>query len=166
MRLFTDKNGTEWQLVIDIAGVGRTMSMTGVNLYKAFDIDENGNWLSEDMRRMNEDIALRAAVVHALCAPQAAAREVSRDEFVAALDMEILDKLWEGDFLQELLDFFPPAKRKLAETMLMALEKAGEEIQRRALTELERRLQAAGLSASGTETSSDSAAPSASAPEE
>ena len=130
----------------------------------AFDIDEDGNWLSEDMRRMNEDIALRASVVHALCAPQAAERGVSREEFVAALDMEILDRLWEGDFLQELLDFFPPAKRKLAETMLMALEKAGEAIQRKALDELEKKIAAVGLSTSGTETSSDSAEPSASAP--
>lgn len=166
MRLFTDKNGAEWQLVIDVAGVGRVMGMTGVNLYKAFDIDEEGNWLSEDMRRMNDDIFLRASVVHALCAPQAAAREISRDQFIAALNMETLDKLWEGDFLRELLDFFPPAKRKLAETMLTALEQAGEAMQKQAMEALERKIAAAGISPSGTETSSASAAPSASAPAE
>jgi len=112
MNKFTDANKREWFIAIDYPTSERVKAELGVDL-----LDVQGSW-----SQLGE-LPVLAEVAWALCKSQAAEREVSRDNFWAALDGDAFEDLLAA-VVGAVIDFFPRQKRE-------AMRKTWEKLQER-----------------------------------
>ena len=80
---FTDANGSNWAVGIDISALERVRE-SGNDVLGRLDL------LQESVSAIVSDPVEVARVLYAICLPQAKRRNVSRDEFMAALDADAL----------------------------------------------------------------------------
>jgi len=122
MKPFTDKEGREWPVVVNVGAVKRVRDALGVDLLDV----AKGDLLVH----LADDPVLLVNVLYVLCRPEADARGVSDEDFGRAMVGGVLDEAASA-LMKELLDFFPSAQRaralgKLA-TLLEAQEQAVKE---------------------------------------
>jgi len=134
MKTFSDNAGRTWTVQIDVAAIKRVRSLIDVDLLDAVD----GNLLE----RLVADPVLLCDVIYCLCRPQAEKSGVTDEDFGRAMAGDALEAAT-GALLEELADFFPPAKRRLLKKALGKLR----ELEARALEVAEARLESPELKA-------------------
>lgn len=129
MRTFTDNTGRTWTVAINVATVKRVRELKQVNLMEAV----TGGLIN----KLEDDICLFVDVLYCVCKPEADANNISDEQFGSALAGDALEKATDA-FLDELIDFFPGAKRKMfraafqkqRETEQIAIQKLTERLDR------------------------------------
>jgi hypothetical protein len=106
MRAFRDANGKEWVLRIDAHHAKRVKTLLGVGL---FGLVAKG-W--EGAAELLGDPVAFVDVLYLLCKDEADGRKMSDEDFGRAMDGSALAAAADA-FVEELIDFFPPAKRPL-----------------------------------------------------
>lgn len=104
MKTFIDNAGRTWTVSINVSTIKRVKDLLGVNLMEAV----TGKLIEE----LEADICQYVNVIYCVCRKEADAKGVSDEAFGEALGGDALEKATDA-FLDELIDFFPQAKRQI-----------------------------------------------------
>lgn len=121
MKVFKDSEGRDWTIAINVAAVNRVRDLTQVNLYD-IGSDQLADSLANDLEKV-------VNVIYAIVKPDADKKQITDEQFGAALGGDALDAAISA-FTEELIDFFPSHRRKL----LRAAANKGAELQEQLLT--------------------------------
>lgn len=128
MRTFSDTQGRQWCIDINIGALKRVKTLIDVDLLQAKD--------GETLLLLADDPMKLADVLFALVQPMALARGVSDEDFGAALGGDTMRAAADA-FVEELIDFFlkfQPATGKMLQTLWNKLEQMTKKAE--GLTEL------------------------------
>ncbi len=152
MHVFKDNKGRGWEVVLDVRQVRRVRAALGIDLANVIALSKDGSVDVGVVDRIANDPCLLADVLWVLVEGQAKADGVTDEEFGASLAGDSIEEAARA-FLDELVDFFPGAKRLfLKKAVELSRKFAGEteEVLKKALDdpELERAVAAASTSSS------------------
>jgi hypothetical protein len=119
VKTFRDTTGREWAIKIDVAAIKRVMKAPleyegeplHVNLLALVEPE------SELLKKLIVFPPLICDIAYALCQPQCIEKKVSDEEFGQAMGGDTLETVLDL-ILEETVDFFPPARRKVYRTIL------------------------------------------------
>ena len=139
MKTFNDNSGRVWSVSLNVDAIKRVRTLVDVDLMQAV-----GGKLLE---RLTTDPVLLCDVLYAVCKAEADAKNVTDEEFGRALAGDAIDAATTA-LLEELVDFFPQAKRRVlgkAMGKLKTLQARALEVAEKRLDspELEREIEAA-----------------------
>ena len=134
MKSFTDNAGRSWTVTINVDAIKRVRGLVEVDLLQAAD--------GKLIERLVSDPILLCDVIYALCKPQADQQSVSDEEFGRAMAGDAIDAATTA-VLEELVGFFPQAKRRVLTKALRKLR----ELEGRAIEHAEAELDGAALEA-------------------
>ena len=158
MHIFTDNKGRKWDIVLNVNQMKRDRAVLGIDLVNVITLDAKGEVKVDLIDRIANDPCLLVDILCVLTEKQAASLGVSDIQFGESLAGDAIEEATKA-FLDELVDFFPGAKRlflqkavtlarKYTLEMTSALEKALSDL------ELEKRVaQSMNLSQSSQESS-------------
>lgn len=112
MKTFRDEEGREWLVKVHVAAVGRVRDRLGVDLYGLVDDGMKG------LGALMGDPVKLVNVLYVLCQREAEARNISDEDFGAALAGDALEKATEA-FLEALVDFFPSPRVRAGLTAIV-----------------------------------------------
>lgn len=138
MTTFTDNAGRSWTVRVDVAVIKRVRDTLATNIV---DLSPAGGFA-----KLSDDVVLLVDVLYVLVRDQAAAANVTDEEFGRGLAGDALDQASKA-LLAELAAFFP---NRLQREALLRLQAAGETLQTRELATLIDKINAATSSASAT----------------
>jgi len=102
MKTFKDNEGRTWTVAVNIATVKRVKTLLGVNLLDAIE--------GKLIENLAIDPVLLCDVIYAVCKPDADRNNITDEEFGRAMAGDVIEHATVA-FLEELVDFFPEAKR-------------------------------------------------------
>ncbi len=149
MHTFADTQGRTWTVTINVDVIRRVRSLLNINLLEAVE--------GRLLERLITDPVLLCDILFVVIQPEAVTKDISDEDFGRSLGGDVLD-LATTALLEELVDFFPSAKRtvfrkaltKLKQLETLAIETATQRLES---PELEQRMRAA---ISGTQAASTS----------
>ena len=118
MRSFKDAKGRVWSVAITVGTMKRVRALCGVDLYKIIEIGDDGK-APELLTKLAEDPILLVDVLYAVCKPEADAINVSDEAFGEGMVGDVIENATNA-LLDDLVDFFPEAKRKVFQKVLQA----------------------------------------------
>jgi len=119
MKSFTDNLGRTWTLVVNVAAIKRVRALCGVDLNAIVEIDKDQNPTAELLERLSTDPVLLVDVLFAVCKPECDQKGVTDEDFGAAMAGDAIEQAT-GALLDEIVDFFPTAKRMALQKILAA----------------------------------------------
>ena len=119
MKSFTDNLGRTWTLVVNVAAIKRVRALCGVDLNAIVEIDRDNNPTAELLERLSTDPVLLVDVLYAVCKTECDQKGVSDEEFGAAMAGDAIEQATAA-LLDEVVDFFPTAKRAALQKILAA----------------------------------------------
>jgi hypothetical protein len=129
MKTFTDNTGRTWTLVVNVATIKRVRALCGVDLNSIVEV-EDGKPSAKLLERLSGDPVLLVDVLYAVCRPECEQKGVSDEDFGAAMAGDAVEQATDA-LLDEIVDFFPAAKRKAFQRILSASRRFGEAARRR-----------------------------------
>lgn len=134
MHIFTDNKGRKWDVVLNVNQMKRVRAVLGIDLVNVITLDAKGEVKVDLIDRIANDPCLLVDILCVLTEKQAASLGVSDIQFGESLAGDAIEDATKA-FLDELVDFFPGAKRlflhkavtlarKYTLEMTSALEKA------------------------------------------
>ena len=149
MHTFADTQGRTWTVTINVDVIRRVRSLLNINLLEAVE--------GRLLERLITDPVLLCDILFVVIQPEAVTKDISDEDFGRSLGGDVLD-LATTALLEELVDFFPSAKRtvfrkaliKLKQLETLAIETATQRLES---SELEERMKVA---ISGTQAASTS----------
>ena len=129
MKSFTDNTGRTWTLVVNVATIKRVRALCGVDLNSIVEV-EDGKPSAKLLERLSGDPVLLVDVLYAVCRPECEQKGVSDEDFGAAMAGDAVEHATDA-LLDEIVDFFPAAKRKAFQRILSASRRFGEAARRR-----------------------------------
>ena len=134
MHIFTDNKGRKWDIVLNVNQMKRVRAVLGIDLVNVITLDAKGEVKVDLIDRIANDPCLLVDILCVLTEKQAASLGVSDVQFGESLAGDAIEEATKA-FLDELVDFFPGAKRlflqkavtlarKYTLEMTSALEKA------------------------------------------
>ena len=119
MKSFTDNLGRTWMLVVNVAAIKRVRALCGVDLNAIVEIDKDNNPTAELLERLSTDPVLLVDVLYAVCKTECDQKGVSDEDFGAAMAGDAIEQATAA-LLDEVVDFFPTAKRAALQKILAA----------------------------------------------
>ena len=158
MKTFTDNANRSWNISVTVDAIKRVRSLLDVDLMQA----ASGKLIQQ----LADNPVLLCDVIYCVIKPQADEREITDEQFGAAMAGDAIDQATSA-FLEDLVNFFPSRKREMLQKVLVKLKNleaiATEVVSKRLDSpELDRRLQetiAGGLSGNSPESSESTPQP-------
>lgn len=119
MKSFTDNTGRAWLVNVNVGTIKRVRALCGVDLANIISIESGQKPKIELLERLASDPVLLVDVLYAVCKPEADAKNISDEEFGAAMAGDSVDHATSA-LLDEIIDFFPEAKRRAFQKILSA----------------------------------------------
>lgn len=113
MRVFKDNGGRTWNVSVNIGTVKRIKTLAGVDLLQDSGLVE----------RLASDYVLLCDILYVVCKPQADQDGVSDEQFAEAIHGDVIEAAADA-FVQELVDFFPQAKRTVLSKAMTKIKAA------------------------------------------
>jgi hypothetical protein len=134
MKTFQDKNGRTWTITINVGAMKRVRVLCGVDLFNIVELDDKQNPKTDLLDRLSSDPILLVDVIYAVCKDEADKNNISDEAFGCAMSGDSIDAATDA-LLDEIVDFFPTAKRRVFQNLLSATRrfKAATEKQLNAL---------------------------------
>lgn len=129
MKSFTDNLGRAWTLVVNVATIKRVRALCGVDLNSIVEV-EDGKPSVKLLERLSSDPVLLVDVLYAVCKPECDQRNVSDEDFGASMAGDAVEQATDA-LLDEVIDFFPAAKRAAFQRILSASRRFGEAARKR-----------------------------------
>ena len=159
MRTFKDNAGRTWSVTLNVLQMKRIRAHLGIDLVNVITLDAGGKVKVDLVDRIANDPCLLVDILWVCVEDEAKAAGVTDEEFGRALAGDAIDEATKA-LLDELVDFFPGAKRlflkkavelarKYTGDMTAALEKALSD------PELERRVEESMRSSASSPASSE-----------
>ena len=134
MKTFTDNTGRTWTLSITVGTIKRVRALCGVDLANIITMESGKTPNVGLLERLAADPVLLVDVLFAVCKPEADTKGITDEEFGRAMAGDAIE-LAATALLDEIIDFFPEAKRKVFRKILNASRRF-EARSKQALTEL------------------------------
>ena len=113
MKTFNDNAGRTWTVAINVDAIKRVKSLLSINLLEAVE--------GKLIEQLVSDPVMLCDVLYVLCKPEADAKQVTDEDFGRAMAGDAID-LGTTCLLEELVDFFPLAKRQVLAKALAKLK--------------------------------------------
>ena len=160
MQNFKDRDGREWQVVLNVFQMKRVRAALGIDLVNVIELDKEGTVRVDMIDRIANDPCLLVDILWVLVQEQAKEMGLTDEQFGTALAGDAIEAATKA-FLDELVDFFPGAKRLfLKKAVDLARKFGGEwnEVLEKALAdpELERRVRESMSLSTSSQASSES----------
>ena len=144
MRQFTDTKERVWEVELNVRQMKRVRDVLGIDLVNVIQAGRDGAVATDTLDRVANDPILLVDILWVLCEGQAKAAGVTDDDFGSSLAGDSIADATRA-FLDELVDFFPGARRlflKKAVDLARKYETENAEILEKALNspEFEERL--------------------------
>ncbi len=134
MKSFTDNTGRAWMLAVTVGTIKRVRALCGVDLANIITLEAGKQPKVDLLERLASDPVLLVDVLYAVCKPEADAKNITDEEFGRAMAGDAIE-LATAALLDEVIDFFPEAKRQVFRKILDATRRF-EVKSKQALTEL------------------------------
>ena len=125
MKSFTDTTGRVWTITVNVGAIKRVRALCGVDLNAIVEVDEKNNVTTGLLERLSTDPVLLVDVLYAICKPECDAKGVSDEEFGCAMAGDAIEHATDA-LLDEVVDFFPEAKRLALKKVLTATRRFAE----------------------------------------
>jgi len=119
MKSFTDNTGRAWLVNVNVGTIKRVRALCGVDLANIISIESGRKPKIELLERLASDPVLLVDVLYAVCKEEADSRNVSDEEFGRSMAGDAIE-FATAALLDEIIDFFPEAKRKVFRRILDA----------------------------------------------
>ena len=110
MRQFTDTKGRVWDVELNVRQMKRVRDVLGIDLVNVIQAGKDGAVATDTLDRVANDPILLVDILWVLCEGQAKAAGVTDDDFGSSLAGDSISDATRA-FLDELVDFFPGARR-------------------------------------------------------
>ena len=159
MRSFKDNQGRSWQIALNVYEMKRIRALLGIDLVNVITLDKDGAVKVDLVDRIANDPCLLVDILWVCVEDEAKAAGVTDEEFGRSLAGESIEEATRA-FLDELVDFFPGAKRLFLKKAVELSRKFGGEMTEalgKALEdpELERRVEESMRSSASSPASSE-----------
>jgi hypothetical protein len=111
MRTFKDNQGRSWDISITAASLKRVKDLLKIDL-----IENSTNEKENIFFKVAENPVMLCDIVYVICKPQAEERKITDEQFGEAMGGDAIDEATTA-FIEDLIDFFPKAKRPMLRTM-------------------------------------------------
>ena len=135
MKSFTDNKGRTWTLEVTVATVKRVRALCKVDLYSIVELDKNNKPSAELLERLSSDPVLLVDVLYAVCKPQADKLGITDEDFGEAMAGDAIEYATNA-LLEEIIDFFPEAKRVVMQRILSASRRFSDAARKKLEAEL------------------------------
>jgi len=122
MKVFKDNQNRPWTIVVNVAAVKRVRSLLEINLLDVVKLDEKNRPNVDLLEQLASDPVLLCDVIYCICKPEADTQQISDEDFGAAMGGDAIEHATTA-LLEELVDFFPEAKRLVLRKLMNAGEK-------------------------------------------
>ena len=112
MKAFTDNAGRLWEIELNVRQMKRVRDRLGVDLVNVISAGEDGSVATDTLDRVANDPILLCDILWVLCEGQAKTAGVTDDDFGSSLAGDSISEATRA-FLDELVDFFPGARRAI-----------------------------------------------------
>ncbi len=116
MKTFNDNAGRTWTVAVNVDAIKRVKGLTDINL-----LDVASGKSKDLLGQLSSDPILLCDVLYALCKPETDSRQVSDEDFGRAMGGDAIDHATTA-LLEELVGFFPQAKRRVLDKALRKLQ--------------------------------------------
>ncbi len=134
MKTFNDNTGRSWTLSVTVGTIKRVRALCGVDLANIITLEAGKQPKVDLLERLASDPVLLVDVLYAVCKPEADAKNITDEEFGRAMAGDAIE-FATAALLDEVIDFFPEAKRQVFRKILDATRRF-EIKSKQALTEL------------------------------
>ena len=110
MKTFTDNTGRTWEVALHLRQMKRVRDVLGGDLVNVISATKDGGVSTDTLERVANDPILLVDILWVLCEGQAKASGVTDEDFGSSLAGESVEDATRA-FLDELVDFFPGARR-------------------------------------------------------
>lgn len=110
MRQFTDTKERVWEVELNVRQMKRVRDVLGIDLVNVIQAGKDGAVATDTLDRVANDPILLVDILWVLCEGQAKAAGVTDDDFGSSLAGDSISDATRA-FLDELVDFFPGARR-------------------------------------------------------
>ena len=110
MRQFTDTKERVWEVELNVRQMKRVRDILGIDLVNVIQAGKDGAVATDTLDRVANDPILLVDILWVLCEGQAKAAGVTDDDFGSSLAGDSISDATRA-FLDELVDFFPGARR-------------------------------------------------------
>ena len=110
MRQFTDTKERVWDVELNVRQMKRVRDVLGIDLVNVIQAVRDGTVATDTLDRVANDPILLVDILWVLCEGQAKAAGVTVDDFGSSLAGDSISDATRA-FLDELVDFFPGARR-------------------------------------------------------
>ncbi len=119
MKSFTDNTGKSWLINVNVGTIKRVRALCNVDLANIISI-ENGAIPKVDLlEKLAGDPVLLVDVLYAICKEEADKLNISDEDFGRAMAGDAIEHATTA-LLDEVIDFFPEAKRQVFQKILNA----------------------------------------------
>lgn len=129
MRTFKDNTNRTWTIVVNVATVKRVRSLLEVNLLDVVKLDKNDKPNVDLLEQLAADPVLLCDVIYCICKPEADTQGISDEDFGTAMGGDAIEHATTA-LLEELVDFFPKAKRLVLRKLMTAGEKVKNQMEK------------------------------------
>jgi hypothetical protein len=136
MKCFKDNQNRNWTIVVNVAAVKRVRSLLDINLLDVVKLDDKNKPNVDLLEQLASDPVLLCDVIYCICKPDADAQNISDEDFGNAMGGDAIEHATTA-LLEELVDFFPEAKRLVLRKLMNAGEKVKLQMEKALKLELE-----------------------------
>ncbi len=126
MQIFKDRDGREWQIVLNVFQMKRVRAALGLDLVNVIELGQDGNVKVDMIDKIANDPCLLVDILWVLVQEQAKVANVTDEQFGTALAGDAIESATKA-FLDELVDFFPGARRLFLKKAVELARKFGTE---------------------------------------
>lgn len=131
MKTFTDNTGRVWTLAVNVAAIKRVRALCGVDLTSIVELDKDNNPDTKLIEQLSTDPVLLVDVLYAVCKTECDQKGVTDEDFGMSMAGDAIEHATAA-LLDEIIDFFPEAKR-LAFKKILSATRRFEEIAKKRL---------------------------------
>ena len=110
MKTFNDNKDRVWEVELNIRQMKRVRDILGIDLVNVISANKDGSVSTDTLERVANDPILLVDILWVLCEGQAKPAGVTDDDFGSSLAGDSIEEATRA-FLDELVDFFPGARR-------------------------------------------------------
>ena len=119
MHTFIDNAGRTWTLAVNVGAIKRVRALCGIDLANIISIEPGKNPDVTVLMQLSNDPVLLVNTIYAICKLEADTKNISDEDFGQAMAGDAIENATTA-LLDEVVDFFPSAKRAIFQKILSA----------------------------------------------
>lgn len=119
MKSFNDNLGRTWCITVNVATIKRVRAIANIDINSIVEIGDDGKPDISLLQRLSTDPVLLVDTLYAICKPECDTKNITDEDFGASMAGDAIEHATAA-LLEEIVDFFPQAKRMAFQKILTA----------------------------------------------